>query len=87
MCQLYTESGDIEKLTAEIAELEAGIKSLDKSVGEATTQRKEQNADYKKLMASDGTAKEVLLWAKNRLNKFYNPKLHKAYANRPSLIV
>merc|ERR1719221_1503732 len=29
-------------------------------------------------MASDSTAKEVLLWAKNRLNKFYNPRLYKA---------
>ncbi len=31
----------------------------------------------KALMAADGTAKEVLDWAKNRLNKFYNPSLHK----------
>merc|ERR1719416_371483 len=29
-------------------------------------------------MASDGAAKEVLAFAKNRLNKFYNPKLYKA---------
>merc|ERR1711957_274107 len=27
--------------------------------------------------ASDTAAKEVLTWAKNRLNKFYNPKLYK----------
>jgi hypothetical protein len=25
------------------------------------------------LMENDGAAKEVLGWAKNRLNKFYNP--------------
>merc|ERR1719337_744411 len=29
-------------------------------------------------MASDSAAKEVLAFAKNRLNKFYNPKLYKA---------
>merc|ERR1712217_246416 len=29
-------------------------------------------------MSDDTNAKEVLLWAKNRLNKFYNPKLYKA---------
>merc|ERR1719155_143008 len=29
-------------------------------------------------MASDGAAKELLGFAKNRLNKFYNPKLYKA---------
>jgi hypothetical protein len=33
-------------------------------------------------MASDGTAKEVLKFAKNRLNKFYNPKLYKAPPKR-----
>merc|ERR1712113_1222425 len=30
------------------------------------------------LMASDSAAKELLGFAKNRLNKFYNPKLYKA---------
>merc|ERR1712113_1150616 len=30
------------------------------------------------LMASDSAAKELLHFAKNRLNKFYNPKLYKA---------
>merc|ERR1719414_904566 len=28
-------------------------------------------------MSDDSTAKAVLLWAKNRLNKFYAPKLYK----------
>merc|ERR1719251_884853 len=69
--------GSIEKLTAEIAGLEKGIKALDKSVVDATEQRKEENADYKDLKQSDTAAKEILLFAKNRLNKFYNPKLYK----------
>jgi len=68
--------GAVAALRDEIAALEAGIKALDKSVKEATEQRKEENADYKELMANDGAAKEVLAFAKNRLNKFYNPKLY-----------
>jgi len=68
----------IETTTQEIAALEVGIKELDKSVAEATEQRKAENVEYKELMASDGAAKEVLGFAKNRLNKFYNPKLFKA---------
>jgi len=63
-------------LTEELKALEDGIKALDKSVAEATEQRKEQNEDYKELMAQDGAAVEILGFAKNRLNKFYNPKLY-----------
>merc|ERR1712217_290234 len=64
-------------LTQEIAALEAGIRALDKAVAEATSQRKDENVEYKALIASDSAAKEVLAFAKNRLNKFYNPKLYK----------
>merc|ERR1719210_2596566 len=67
----------IATLSQEIAALEAGIAALDKAVAEATAQRKDENAEYKALMASDTAAKEVLGWAKNRLNKFYNPKLYR----------
>jgi len=67
----------IATLTQEINALEAGIRALDKSVAEATAQRQNENAEFKALMASDTAAKEVLAFAKNRLNKFYNPKLYK----------
>jgi len=66
------------KLGEEIDALKAGIKELDKMVVEATEQRKEENEDFKDLMASDTAAKELMKFAKNRLNKFYNPKLYKA---------
>jgi len=69
---------DIVKLGEEIDTLKAGIKELDKMVVEATEQRKEENEDFKDLMASDTAAKELMKFAKNRLNKFYNPKLYKA---------
>jgi len=66
----------------DIEALSAGIKALDKAVSEATAQRKAENADYTEFMASDSAAKEVLGFAKNRLNKFYNPKLYKAPPKR-----
>lgn len=70
--------GSIASVIEEIAALEEGIKALDKSVAEATENRKEENADYKELKANDSSAKEILMFAKNRLNKFYNPKLYTA---------
>jgi len=72
----------IAALADEIKALEAGIAALDKSVAEATEQRKEENAEFTDLMASDAAAKELLGFAKNRLNKFYNPKLYKAPPKR-----
>merc|ERR1719291_1664473 len=67
----------IATLEDDIKALQATIKALDKAVAEATDQRKEENEDYTELMASDSAAKELLGFAKNRLNKFYNPKLYK----------
>jgi len=68
----------IATLTEDIKSLEKGINALDKSVVEATEQRKAENIEYKDLMASDSAAKDLLNFAKNRLNKFYNPKMHVA---------
>jgi hypothetical protein len=67
----------IATLTSDIAALNDGIVALDKSVAEATEQRKEENSDYKTLVQNDAAAKDILAFAKNRLNKFYNPKLYK----------
>jgi len=75
---IETSKEGISTLTEEIAALEAGIKALDTSVADATEQRREDNAEFKSLVASDTAAKELLSFAKNRLNKFYNPSLHKA---------
>jgi len=65
----------IKTTTAELDALGDGIRQLDKSVAEATEQRKEESSDYSNLMASNTAAVELLNLAKNRLNKFYNPKL------------
>jgi len=66
----------IETLTADIAALSDGIKALDKSVVEATEQRKTENEDFSTLMAQNTAAVELIGVAKNRLNKFYSPKLY-----------
>merc|ERR1712160_124581 len=68
----------ISTLASEVKALEDGIKALDKSTAEATEQRKEENSDFTGLIAQDTAAKEILGMAKNRLHKFYNPKLYAA---------
>merc|ERR1719364_159694 len=72
----------IVTVTGEIDALEDGIRALDKSVAEATEVRKEEHEEYAELMASDGAAKELILYAKNRMQKFYNPKLYKSPPKR-----
>merc|ERR1719271_2093478 len=67
----------IATLASEIKALGKGIKALDKSVAEATATRKEEHDDYVETLAANTAAKDILAFAKNRLNKFYNPKLYK----------
>merc|ERR1719155_323584 len=74
---IETSKETIATLAGEIKALGDGIAALDKQVAEATEQRKEENSDYSTLMANDAAAKDILAFAKNRLNKFYNPKLYK----------
>jgi len=68
----------IATATEEIAALEKGIKELDKAVAEATEQRKDEHADFVEALAANNAAKDIIGIAKNRLNKFYNPKLYVA---------
>merc|ERR1719269_483941 len=70
----YKES--IATLAEEIEALEDGIKALDKQVAEATEERKEEHEENVETLANDSAAKELIGVAKNRLNKFYNPKLY-----------
>merc|ERR1719276_380550 len=68
----------IATLGEEISSLEAGIKALDAQVAEATAERKEEHDENVATLTNDNAAKEIIGVAKNRLNKFYNPKLYKA---------
>jgi len=65
-------------LGKELEALADGIKSLDAHVAEATEQRKEEHADNTATLSSDNAAVELIGMAKNRMNKFYNPKLYNA---------
>mmetsp|Transcript_160907 Transcript_160907/g.296696 ORF Transcript_160907/g.296696 Transcript_160907/m.296696 type:complete len:677 (+) Transcript_160907:67-2097(+) len=65
-------------LTAEIADLKKQIKELDEQVAEATKTRKEEHDDFVETIAGNKAAKEILAFAMNRLNKFYNPNLYVA---------
>jgi hypothetical protein len=72
----------IATLADEIAALTAAIKQLDKDVVEATETREAENKLYVETMAADNAAKELIGIAKNRLAKFYTPKLYKAAPKR-----
>merc|ERR1719160_2037427 len=67
----------VATLKSEIKALTDAVAALDKSVAEATATRKEEHEDYVATLAANNAAKDLLAFAKNRLNKFYNPKLYK----------
>jgi len=67
----------IASTASEIEALKAGLVELDKSVAEATEQRKKEHDEYIDSAAMNQAAVELLGMAKNRLNKFYNPTLYK----------
>jgi len=67
----------IAAIGSEIEALKKGLEDLDKSVAEATEQRKDEHSDYIDEAASNQAAVDLLGMAKNRLNKFYNPTLYK----------
>merc|ERR1719321_2020395 len=76
----------IATLGEEIEALEDGIKALDKQVAEATEERKTEHTENTETLASDNAAKELIGMAKNRLNKFYNPKLYKEPPKEAELV-
>ena len=64
----------ISALNSEIEALDDGVKPLDKSVADATEQRTKDNAEYSEVLtANNNAAVDLLKFAMNRLNKFYNP--------------
>merc|ERR1719156_213392 len=68
----------VDALAEDIATLEAEIKDLDKSVAQATEQRKEEHEDFTESTQLNEAAMQLIEKAKNRLQKFYNPTLYKA---------
>jgi len=76
------EEESISNLKAEIEALDDGIRALDKEVGDATETRKEEHDDFTATTASNAAAVDLLKFAKNRLNKFYNPSQYQAPPKR-----
>merc|ERR1719326_2213752 len=72
----------ISNLKAEIEALDDGIRALDKEVAEATENREEEHKDFTATLAANTAAVDLLKFAKNRLNKFYNPSQYKAPPKR-----
>jgi len=71
------ETEAIGTLKTEIEALDDGIKALDKEVAAATEIRQSEHEEFKASYAGNSAAVDLLKFAKNRLNKFYNPSQYK----------
>jgi len=67
----------IMTLKSEIEALDDGIRALDKEVSSYTEQRKEDHDEFVAISSANAAAVDLLKFAKNRLNKFYNPSQYK----------
>jgi chromosome segregation ATPase len=76
------ETESIATLKTEIEALDDGIRALDKEVADATENRQSEHEEFKATYASNTAAVDLLKFAKNRLNKFYNPSQYKAPPKR-----
>jgi peptidoglycan hydrolase CwlO-like protein len=76
---------EADEISSEIASTKAGIAALDKSVAEATEQRKSEHAAFVASAAASNTATDLLNMAVNRLNKVYNPSSYSTTAE-PDLL-
>merc|ERR1712232_907467 len=76
------EKESISTLKVEIEALDDGIRALDKEVAEATENREAEHKDFTETFAANTAAVDLLKFAKNRLNKFYNPTQYKAPPKR-----
>jgi chromosome segregation ATPase len=70
--------GSIADLDGEMTALVGGLYALDKSVKDATEQRKKENEAYKVLKASNAAAGALIKKAKDRLAEFYGLQLSAA---------
>merc|ERR1719387_1882772 len=66
----------------DIKALTDSIVALDREVAGATEQRKQEHAEFEKVFQQNNAAVQLVEVAKNRMQKFYNPKLYKPPAKR-----
>merc|ERR1719240_1186830 len=76
------ETESISTHKTEIEALDDGIRALDKEVAEATENRQSEHEEFKATYAANTAAVDLLKFAKNRLNKFYNPSQYQAPPKR-----
>jgi len=65
----------LAQVTEEIATTQQEIKDLDRSVAQATEQRKEEHEEYTNAAQMSQAALQLVDKAKNRMKKFYQPAL------------
>jgi len=73
---------EIANVKSEIEHAKDRVVALDKSVAEATEQRKEEHAEYTQSVQLNEAAIQLIHKAKNRLQKFYNPDMYQAPKKR-----
>lgn len=67
---------DLAALSEDVDSLTASVETLDKSVMEASEERKAETLAFRRLVTSDSAAKDLLMRAKSRLSAFYSPANH-----------
>jgi len=70
-------SDEIAGIDDEVKTLQEEISQLDRNVAAATEQRKKEHSEYSETISMTEAAVQLVGKAKNRLNKFYNPKAYK----------
>jgi len=66
----------VAALVEDLAGLRDGLKALDRSVEDATTQRKDEHKQFLAEQSDNNAALQLLDLARNRMNKFYRPELY-----------
>lgn len=69
--EIASEKEDLAALSDDLGRLGEHIKELDGEVAEATEQRKEEHSAYLEELAANTAAKQLLEFAKQRLQQFY----------------
>merc|ERR1719359_616033 len=78
-------SDEIAGIDDEVKTLQEEISQLDRNVAAATEQRKKEHSEYSETISMTEAAIQLVGKAKNRLNKFYNPKAYKPPAEKAEL--
>jgi chromosome segregation ATPase len=78
---ITADNNSVDTLKGDLKDLNANIKALDKSVAEATEQRKQEHSDYVSDVADDNASVQLIEMCINRMNKVYQPKQYKEDAD------